>query len=91
MLLLVNITTWFNQNKYVYHKLLFIWLFIIIKMVRTYIKKTDRGQVPENVYKQAADEVISKENSLRKAAEKYDINFMTLQRYIKKKIKTRHG
>jgi len=53
-------------------------------MVRTYIKKTDRGQVPEDVFRQAADEVTSNQNSLRKAAEKYDINFMTLQRYIKK-------
>jgi len=28
--------------------------------------------------------VLSKESSLRNAAEKYEINFMTLQRYIKK-------
>jgi len=54
-------------------------------MVRTYVRKTYRGQVPENIYKQAADEVISKQNSLRKAAEKYDINFTTLQRYTKTK------
>jgi len=60
-------------------------------MVRTYIKKTDRGQVHEDVFRQAADEVASKQNSLRKAAEKYDINFMTLQRYIKKKSKPKLG
>ena len=60
-------------------------------MVRTYIKKTDRGQIPENVFRQAADEVTSNQYSLRKAAEKYDINFMTLQRYIKKKSKPNLG
>lgn len=53
-------------------------------MVWTYIKKTDRGKVHEDVFRQAADELTSNQNSLRKAAEKYDINLMTLQCYIKK-------
>jgi len=53
-------------------------------MVRNYIKRTNRGTISEDIYKNAAAEVSSKESSLRNAAEKYQINFMTLQRYIKK-------
>ncbi|KAE9542285.1 hypothetical protein AGLY_003412 [Aphis glycines] len=53
-------------------------------MVRNYIKKTNRGTVSEDIYKNAAAEVLSKVSSLRNAAEKYEINFMTLQRYIKR-------
>ncbi|KAF0752373.1 death-associated inhibitor of apoptosis 1-like [Aphis craccivora] len=55
-----------------------------LKMVRNYIKKTNRGTVSEDIYKNAAAEMLSKESSLRNAAEKYEINFMNLQRYIKK-------
>lgn len=47
-------------------------------------QKTYRDTVSEEIYRKAAGEVLSKENSLRKAANKYEINFMTLCRYIKK-------
>lgn len=33
----------------------------LIQMVRNYIKKTNRGRVSEDIYKNAAAEVLSKE------------------------------
>lgn len=52
--------------------------------MRNYIKKTNRGTVPKANMDAAAEEVISNSISLRKAANAYNCNFMTLQRYVKK-------
>lgn len=57
--------------------------------MRNYKKKTNRGMVPKANMDAAAEEVISGSLSLRKAANAYDINFMTLQRYIKKLKETK--
>ncbi|XP_011696449.1 PREDICTED: uncharacterized protein LOC105455090 [Wasmannia auropunctata] len=54
-------------------------------MVRNYKKKTDRGAIPETTYEMAANDVINGKFSLRKAADCYKINFMTLRRYMKRK------
>lgn len=59
-------------------------------MVRNYIKKTNRGTVSEDIYKNAAAEVLLKESSLRNAAEKYEINFKTLQRYFQRNNQIYH-
>lgn len=56
-------------------------------MAGNYKNKTNRCTTSEKIYRQAAGKVLSKKNSLRNAAEKYEINCMTLQRYIKKKSK----
>lgn len=53
-------------------------------MVRNYKRKTNRAEVNPDLYKMAANDVVSKKLSLRKAAEKYKLNFMSLQRYIKR-------
>ena len=48
--------------------------------MRNYKKKTDRGTTPKETYAEAAKEVLAG-SSLRKAADKYGVNFMTLQRF----------
>lgn len=53
-------------------------------MVRNYKRKTDRGKTPPDVLKQAAESVSEQRYSIRMAAEAYNINFMTLFRYVKK-------
>lgn len=53
-------------------------------MVRNYKRKTNRAEVDLDRYKMAADEVNKQKMSLRKAAEKHKINFMSLQRFIKR-------
>ncbi|CAM1321470.1 Uncharacterised protein g7798 [Pycnogonum litorale] len=54
-------------------------------MVRTYKRKANKGgNATPSVLKMAAERVIKHNESLRKAADSYNINFMTLQRYIKK-------
>ncbi|KAL4107275.1 hypothetical protein QTP88_017648 [Uroleucon formosanum] len=52
------------------------------KMVRTYIKTTDCGQVPEDVFKLVADEVISQEYLKLKKR-----NFVESKEKLKKKSK----
>ena len=54
-------------------------------MVRTYIKKTDRGSIDEETYERAAKDIDEKKLSLRKSALTHGVNFMTLQRYLKRK------
>ncbi|XP_022244926.1 uncharacterized protein LOC111086428 [Limulus polyphemus] len=56
-------------------------------MVRTYIRKTDRGTVSTKVFEQAADRVINHNESLRKTASDFNVNFITLQKFVKKKQK----
>lgn len=59
--------------------------------MRNYKKKTDRGTIPKETYAEAANEVLSGFSSLRKAAQKYNINFMTLQRFCKRMESTKGG
>lgn len=53
-------------------------------MVRNYKRKTKMSEAPQEIYDNAVTDVIDNNMSLRKAAQKYGINFMTLQRYKKK-------
>lgn len=53
-------------------------------MVRTYKRKTTRGNVPVDDFQRASQAVREEKMSLRDAATRYGMNFMTLQRYIKK-------
>lgn len=53
-------------------------------MVRNYKRKTDRGSIPLDILKQAAQSVLDKQYSLRQAADANNVNFMTLYRYVKK-------
>lgn len=59
--------------------------------MRNYKKKTDRGNTPKETYIEAAKEVLIGSCSLRKAAQKYNINFMTLQRFCKRFEKGNSG
>lgn len=52
--------------------------------MRNYKRKTERRNIPSDVYARAAEEVIEKNRSLRKAAADFGINFMTLQRFCRK-------
>lgn len=52
--------------------------------MRNYKKKTNRGEVPKEVYVAAAREIMEENKHLRPVADKYGINFMTLQRYVKR-------
>lgn len=52
-------------------------------MVRTYKRKTDRGQTPSEVLKAALDDVLSGK-SLHQSATDHDINYSTLRRYYLK-------
>lgn len=53
-------------------------------MVRTYKRKINRADVNHDHYKKAADDVINKKLSLKKAATIYKLKFMSLQRYLKR-------
>lgn len=53
-------------------------------MVRTYQRKTNRGKTSVEVFQEAANLVINDKMSIRDAASRRGINFMTLHRYIKK-------
>ena len=55
--------------------------------MRNYKRKTERGQTPKDDMKGAAEDVINGALSLRKAADAFNVNFMKLQRYVKK-VKT---
>ncbi|CAH1961771.1 unnamed protein product [Acanthoscelides obtectus] len=50
-----------------------------------YVRKTDRGVSSAEIYELAFEEVTFRVQSLRSAASAYNINYMSLQRYIKKK------
>lgn len=54
-------------------------------MVRTYVKKTTRGDIPTEQFERAAQMVLQERVSIRDAAARYGVNFMTLHRYIKRK------
>ncbi|CAH2012845.1 unnamed protein product [Acanthoscelides obtectus] len=54
-------------------------------MPNKYVRKTDRGVSSAEIYELAFEEVTFRGQSLRSAASAYNINYMSLQRYIKKK------
>lgn len=54
-------------------------------MVRTYTKKTTRGIIPTEQFERAAKSVLQEHLSIRDAATRYEVNFMTLHRYMKRK------
>ncbi|CAH1962164.1 unnamed protein product [Acanthoscelides obtectus] len=55
------------------------------EMPNKYVRKTDRGVSSAEIYELAFEEVTFRGQSLRSAASAYNINYMSLQRYIKKK------
>ncbi|KAJ4430901.1 hypothetical protein ANN_19493, partial [Periplaneta americana] len=59
-------------------------------MVRTYKRKTDRGNTPLQTFKLASHDVSTGKSSIREAAQTCAINFMTLFRCIKKE-RTQNG
>ncbi|XP_074037915.1 uncharacterized protein [Leptinotarsa decemlineata] len=54
-------------------------------MPNTYVRKTERGMASIEIYDLAFEEVTVRGQSLRSAASSYNLNYMSLQRYIKKK------
>lgn len=52
--------------------------------MRNYKKKTNRGETSKEIILAAVKEVAENQRSIRPVAEEYGINFMTLQRYVKK-------
>lgn len=52
-------------------------------MARTYKRKTEHGNVPKEVFQQASD-ALTAGTSIRQAALMYNVNFMTLSRFIRK-------
>lgn len=53
-------------------------------MVRTYKKKTKRGEWSKDSMKIAIDKVLSRETGYKKAASAYAVPQTTLERYVKK-------
>lgn len=60
-------------------------LFYCFRMPNTYVRKTERGMASIEIYDLAFEEVTVRGQSLRSAASSYNLNYMSLQRYIKKK------
>nr|XP_023028779.1 jerky protein homolog-like [Leptinotarsa decemlineata] len=56
-------------------------------MVRTYNKKTTRGIIPTEQFERAAQSVLQEHLSIRDAATRGEVNFMTLHRYMNRKSK----
>lgn len=54
-------------------------------MVRNYKRKTDRGKIPEENFERAYEAVKNRTMSLREAAIAFEIDKMTLFRFIRKK------
>ncbi|CAH2013872.1 unnamed protein product [Acanthoscelides obtectus] len=57
-----------------------------LNMVRTYKKKTARGIIPIEQYESAMQAILQEKLSIRDAATRYGVNFMTLHRYMKRKL-----
>ncbi|CAH1961297.1 unnamed protein product [Acanthoscelides obtectus] len=55
-------------------------------MVRTYKKKTARGIIPIEQYESAMQAILQEKLSIRDPATRYGVNFMTLHRYMKRKL-----
>ena len=58
-------------------------------MVRTYKRKSNRGQTPADIIMQAVDEVTAKSRSVRSVAAQYELCHVTLSRYVKKQTEDR--
>jgi len=56
------------------------------KMPRKYVRKTNRGTTPHAIMERAMYQVVNERRSLRSVASDFDINHMTLSRFIKKAI-----
>ena len=54
-------------------------------MPNKYTRKLNRATFSIEIYELAYEEVTLRGNSLRNAASSYGLNYMTLQRFIKKK------
>lgn len=54
-------------------------------MPNNYRRKTDKGTASVEIYDLAFEEVKLRNKSLRNAAASYNLNYMSLSRYIKKK------
>jgi len=52
--------------------------------MRTYKRKTNKGNIPKNIIEFACKEVILEGKSVRSSAAKYNISFKTLHRYVNK-------
>ena len=50
--------------------------------MRTYNRKTNRGQVPADVMERAVREVLTKGRPCRTVASEFDIKHVTLRRYV---------
>lgn len=57
-------------------------LFLCFRMPNKYKRKTDRGMASIEIYELAFKEVTLRGQSLRNAASSYNLNYMSLQRYI---------
>ncbi|CAG2199907.1 unnamed protein product [Mytilus edulis] len=53
-------------------------------MTRTYVRKTNRGTTPHGIMERAMSCVVNEHRSVRSAASEFEINHMTLTRFIKK-------
>lgn len=60
-------------------------LLFCFRMPNNYTRKTDRGTASVEIYDLAFEEVRLRGKSLRDAAASYNLNYMSLSRYIKKK------
>lgn len=60
-------------------------VFLFQKMVRNYQRKTERGKTPLQTFERAYESVKTKEMTLREAATFYEIDKMTLHRFIRRK------
>ncbi|XP_018369250.1 PREDICTED: uncharacterized protein LOC108765178 isoform X1 [Trachymyrmex cornetzi] len=52
--------------------------------MRTYKRKTNKGNIPKSIIEFACKEVILDKKSVRSSAAKYNISFKTLHRYVNK-------
>lgn len=55
------------------------------KMVKPRERKTNRGQIPQEVYEAAANKVINEHLSVRAAARQYEMCHVSLNRFVKAK------
>ncbi|KYN36612.1 hypothetical protein ALC56_09037, partial [Trachymyrmex septentrionalis] len=53
-------------------------------IMRTYKRKTNKGNIPKSIIEFACKEVILEGKSVRSSAAKYNISFKTLHRYVNK-------
>lgn len=63
-----------------------VLLFFYYRMPNNYKRKTDKGTSSVEIYDLAFEEVQFRGKSLRDAASSYNLNYMSLSRYIKKKV-----